>query len=270
MEIQGSLKDIDGELGRSVRFRVDSSQTLLLPKEMNLVMYGVLPDYFTPEKTPQKACILGDFENGLLCGGVGSGRLAGVFSAPDGSDPLWVIFQEGSSPAKMMELLAPLRPDGGKFFGIPSEAAGFSGVGTLAGELQTLAPYKYVVVVSRMDGKWLFSRHKDRRTWETQGGHIEWGETPLQAARRELYEESGAVDFDVAPVCDYFVWDEEGSSAGVVYLAEIRKADALPENSEMAETALFSELPSPDNLTYPSITPAIFQRCAQSLNRARD
>ena len=58
----------------------------------------------------------------------------------------------------------------------------------------TLPAYKYVVVLSEYQGKILWSRHKKRTTWETQGGKIELGETPLMAAKRELYEESGAVD----------------------------------------------------------------------------
>ena len=57
--------------------------------------------------------------------------------------------------------------------------------------LSTLSTYKYVVICSRYKGKWLLSRHKKRDTWETQGGHIEPGETPEQAARRELREETG-------------------------------------------------------------------------------
>ena len=60
-------------------------------------------------------------------------------------------------------------------------------------ELDSLKNYKYVVVLSEYKGKILLSRHKDRSTWETQGGHIEMGETPLDAAKRELYEESGAL-----------------------------------------------------------------------------
>ena len=60
--------------------------------------------------------------------------------------------------------------------------------------------YKYVVIMSRMDGGFLLSRHKQRTTWEFQGGHIEPGETPMQAARRELFEESGAAAFDIAPL----------------------------------------------------------------------
>ena len=39
--------------------------------------------------------------------------------------------------------------------------------------------YKYVVIMSRMDGGFLLSRHKQRTTWEFQGGHIEPGETPM-------------------------------------------------------------------------------------------
>ena len=53
--------------------------------------------------------------------------------------------------------------------------------------LGTLESYTYVVVFSLYEGKLLFSRHKRRGTFETQGGHIEPGETPLEAAERELF-----------------------------------------------------------------------------------
>lgn len=121
--------------------------------------------------------------------------------------------------------------------------------------LSEKAPYKYVVVMSKYQGKILLSRHKDRTTWETQGGHIEPGETPLEAARRELYEESGAVDFDIRPVFDYWAGDENGSASGQVYAAEIRRLGPMP-NSEMAEVRAFDEIPP--NVTYPAITPEIF------------
>ena len=123
--------------------------------------------------------------------------------------------------------------------------------------LGTLETYKYVVVASRYEGKILLSRHKDRTTWETQGGHVELGETPLHAAKRELYEESGAAEFDIVPLCDYRAWDEvTGRGAnGVVFAADIHKLVDIPE-SEMAEVKTFDALP--ENLTYPAITPEVF------------
>lgn len=65
--------------------------------------------------------------------------------------------------------------------------------------LGTLESYTYVVIFSLYEGKLLFSRHKRRGTFETQGGHIEPGETPLEAAERELFEESGAVGYELRP-----------------------------------------------------------------------
>ena len=121
--------------------------------------------------------------------------------------------------------------------------------------LGTLAPYKYVVVMSKYQGKILLSRHRDRTTWETQGGHIEPGETPMDAARRELYEESGAVDFDIRPVFDYWAGDENGGASGQVFAAEIRTLGPMPK-SEMAEVRAFDEVPP--NVTYPAITPELF------------
>ena len=124
--------------------------------------------------------------------------------------------------------------------------------------LGTLKNYKYVVILSLYQGKILLSRHKDRDTWETQGGHIEPGETPLQAARRELFEESGAVRYEIRPLFDYFF----GGSCGAAFEAEIFELGPIPE-SEMAEVKLFDQLP--ENITYPAISPVLFreqERCS--------
>jgi len=112
--------------------------------------------------------------------------------------------------------------------------------------------YRFVVVLSRYEGKILLSRHRERATWETQGGHIEPGETPLQAARRELFEESGAARYEIRPLFDYSF----GGSCGVVFGAEILELGSLPE-SEMAEVKQFDDLP--ENITYPQITPYLFR-----------
>ena len=123
--------------------------------------------------------------------------------------------------------------------------------------LGSFESYKYVVILSFYDGKILLSRHKNRRTWETQGGHVESGETPMDAAKRELYEESGALEYDMEPVFDYWAKDQESDhfAAGVVFRAEIRKLGPIPE-SEMAEVRCFRNLP--ENLTYPDISPVLF------------
>lgn len=123
--------------------------------------------------------------------------------------------------------------------------------------MEERADYKYVVVLSRYQGKLLLSRHKDRNTWETQGGHIEPGETPEQAARRELWEESGAEEFGLEPVCGYYAADGESGSNGALFFAEISRMVPLP-NSEMAERKAFDGLP--ENLTYPGITPLLFRQ----------
>lgn len=120
----------------------------------------------------------------------------------------------------------------------------------------TLSPLKYVVVCSFFRGKILLSRHALRDTWETQGGHIEPGETALEAAKRELYEESGVVDASLYPVCDYLGYNSQRQSNGAVFFADVHSLGNLPE-SEMKEVGIFDALP--ENLTYPNVTPRLFE-----------
>lgn len=117
----------------------------------------------------------------------------------------------------------------------------------------------FVVTLSRYQNQWLFSRHGQRDTWETQGGHVEPHELPEQAALRELYEESGAIPRWIRPISGY--WAQRDPSIprryGMVYLALIDRLDPLP-HSEIAEVRLFDTLPT--QLTYPEITPILFAR----------
>ena len=64
---------------------------------------------------------------------------------------------------------------------------------------------KFAVIIAKTEGKWIFCKHKERDTLEVPGGHREAGETILETAKRELKEETGAVDFHIRPVCVYSV-----------------------------------------------------------------
>lgn len=124
-------------------------------------------------------------------------------------------------------------------------------------DLDYLKYYRFVVIFARYRDKWLYSRHKERTTWETAGGHIEIGETALEAAKRELYEETGAIRFDIHPMFDYSVHTPTDFANGQVYLAEIIELSDMPD-SEMSEVALFDTYP--EKLTYPHILPILFEK----------
>lgn len=125
-----------------------------------------------------------------------------------------------------------------------------------------LESYKYTVICAFYQGKWVLSRHKKRNTWETQGGHIEEGETPLECAGRELFEESGIKDAVLYPVCDYWGFNHQACSNGRVFLAVVHSLGDLPE-SEMKEIKLFDTLPA--ELTYPQTSPKMFAEAEKLL-----
>ena len=111
---------------------------------------------------------------------------------------------------------------------------------------------KYAVIMAMYKNKYVFVRHKQRKTLEIPGGHHEDGETILETAKRELYEETGAIKFEINPVCIYSFND-----FGMLFYAEIFELDELPE-SEIAEVILLDE--PTDNWTYPHIQPMLVDK----------
>ncbi len=113
----------------------------------------------------------------------------------------------------------------------------------------------FVVIIARYQGKYVFCRHHLRETWELPGGHREPGESLDEAARRELEEETGALEFDCSRIGQYFVDGKTrvnpagGLSYGAIYEADIKTFGEL--RYEIAEIALCDQAPS--HLTYPLI-----------------
>lgn len=116
----------------------------------------------------------------------------------------------------------------------------------------------FAVIVCRYKGRFLYCRHKERDTYEVPGGHREFGESILDAAHRELFEETGATAYRLFAISVYGIKKENmPESFGMLYYAEIEILGRLPE-SEICEIYLDDGLP--EKLTYPDMQPALMKK----------
>ena len=119
---------------------------------------------------------------------------------------------------------------------------------------------KFAVIISKSNSKWVFCKHRDRDTYEVPGGHREAGELIEDTARRELKEETGALEFSITPICVYSVTgknrvnDTGEETYGMLYFADITEFEE-EMHSEMEKVVLLDELP--DEWTYPLIQPLL-------------
>jgi 8-oxo-dGTP diphosphatase len=120
---------------------------------------------------------------------------------------------------------------------------------------------KFAVIVSKSNGKWVFCKHKERDTYEIPGGHREQGEKIDDTANRELYEETGAVDYKIKSVCIYSVTVDDVETFGKLYYADIKTFEK-ELHSEIEKVELFYDLPK--DWTYPQIQPLLLK---ETINR---
>ena len=109
-----------------------------------------------------------------------------------------------------------------------------------------------VICVCKYKDDYVFSYNKKRNGWEIPGGHIEEGETWEEAAKREMYEETGATKIKVEPISIYKI-----SDYGILCFCEIIEIGELPKEYEM-EKILFSKT-LPKDLTFPESSTLFFE-----------
>lgn len=121
----------------------------------------------------------------------------------------------------------------------------------------------FAVIISKTNGKWVFCKHRERDTYEIPGGHREFGESIIDTAKRELMEETGAIDFDIKPICAYSVkgktkinQNDEDVNYGMLFIADIVSFGEL--HSEMEKILITDRLV--ENWTYPFIMPRLLEK----------
>ncbi|MBE3596720.1 MAG: NUDIX domain-containing protein [Hydrogenibacillus sp.] len=104
-------------------------------------------------------------------------------------------------------------------------------------------PAGHVLIVPFYQGKIVFTRHRERGI-ELPGGKVEPGETPLAAAVRETYEETGARLYAIAQIGQYIVDDAaDGRLVKSVYRAEVEALDAHSFATDTDGPIVFDVLP---------------------------
>ena len=126
----------------------------------------------------------------------------------------------------------------------------------------------FAVIMAKFNGKWIYVRHKKRHTFEIPGGHRESNENIVDTASRELFEETGAIEFNITPVCIYSVERDETvdytESFGALFYSEVKTLGKLPD-FEISEIKLFDEIPK--DLTYPLIQPILYKKVLEVINK---
>lgn len=87
---------------------------------------------------------------------------------------------------------------------------------------------KHVLVLCQYEEGWLLTNHKTRGL-EFPGGKLEQGETLEEAARREVYEETGAILGELHTIGEYKVTDSIGGFVKAVFFGKVIKMDT-PNN----------------------------------------
>ena len=119
---------------------------------------------------------------------------------------------------------------------------------------------KFAVIFAMYNGKYIFCKHKQRDTLEIPGGHREDNEAIDDTAKRELYEETGAIDFEIEPVGVYSVTEKDNFNGaetfGMLYYAHNRSFETELHNE--IEKIIITDK-TPISWTYPTIQPEIFE-----------
>lgn len=96
-----------------------------------------------------------------------------------------------------------------------------------------------VLVVPVAGQELVVVRVRGHSGWEFPGGHIEPGESPDEAARRELMEEAGAEADRVVPIAHEVLTHDDGRRRYLlVYLAHVSRLEGPRDDGEVAGRAL--------------------------------
>ncbi len=120
------------------------------------------------------------------------------------------------------------------------------------------------VIVEDSDGRILLQKRRDNGCWCTQGGSVELDEVIEDAARRELFEETGLIAgkmelfgvFSGKEMHYVYPNGDEVSNVDIVFLCRNYSGELKVQESELSELKFYDVSELPENIS-PPIIPVI-------------
>ncbi|RKD31547.1 NUDIX domain-containing protein [Thermohalobacter berrensis] len=104
------------------------------------------------------------------------------------------------------------------------------------------------LVIPYYKGNIVMTYHLKRKGWEFPAGKKEEGETIVECALRETYEETGAILTNIKPLGYYLVKNEQHEFKIAIFIGQVNEFETKPRWSETDLVKLFDELP--ENISY--------------------
>jgi len=122
----------------------------------------------------------------------------------------------------------------------------------------------YVIIGARYSGRWIFVFHNRRKGYSLPAGHIDEGEDPDVAARRELAEESGALEFTISCIATYTVVSGKVAGSGRLYYAEVSEIGEIIDTDEIGNIIFSDSIP--EGVIFPEIQEPLFNRLKSAID----